>query len=216
MRCAMLRAVPIVLLLTGSLTAVTAQSPAHYSPKLKQKQPAPSLKIDPLPPLSVRERAIQFLDRFTFGARPGDVDRVLALGPDKWLDQQLEPETIKDTVLDRRLADFPTLKMTPQQALATFPDRGTIQRVVEGKQPMPTDPLLASMYEVLGYKGRAQMAASKPGATDLSDAEKAAEKQQGQITASRVAGQLLALPRGQRMATLIALPVEDRSAFATF
>jgi hypothetical protein len=51
-------------------------------------------------------------------------------------------------VLDKRLADFPTLNMTPEQALAAFPDRGTIQRIVDGKQPMPTDPMLTAMYEV--------------------------------------------------------------------
>jgi uncharacterized protein (DUF1800 family) len=207
----MRRAVPILLI--SASVAVTAQVPRHAA---HPKPVAPAVERDALTPLTERERAIQLLDRFTFGARPGDVDRVLALGPDKWLDQQLHPETIKDSALDRRLVDFPTLAMTPEQALATFPDRGTIQRVLDGKQPMPTDPLLASVYEVQLYKLRAQMAASKPGATDLSDAEKAAEKQQGQITAARIAGQLLALPRNQRMAALLATPAEDRSAFATY
>jgi uncharacterized protein (DUF1800 family) len=167
-------------------------------------------------PLTDRERALQLLDRFTFGTRPGDVDRVLAVGLDNWIDQQLHPEAIKDAPLDRRLADFPTINMTPQQALATFPDRGTIQRITDGKQPMPTDPLLASMYEVQISKLRQQIAAGKPGAADMSDAEKSADKQQGQITAARVAGELLAMPRGQRIGALIATPVEDRSAFATY
>src|SRR5438067_2295707 len=212
----MRRALPILLLLAGFLAAAAAQSPGRHTAKPKPKQSTPAVQPDTLTPLTDRERAIQFLDRFTFGARPGDLDRVLAVGPDKWLDQQLHPEAIKDATLDRRLADFPTLNMTPEQALAIFPDRGTIQRIVDGKQPMPTDPLVTSMYEVLIYKHRAQMAASRPGAADLSDAEKAAEKQQGQITASRIAGQLLALPRGQRMLTLLAMPVEDRSAFATY
>ena len=211
----MRRALPI-LLLSGALAAIaqTPSSPRHASkPRTKTAVPAVS---DTLTPLTDRERAIQLLDRFTFGAQPGDIDRVLAMGTDKWLDQQLHPETIKDAALGHRLADFPTLGMTPAQALATFPDRGTIQRIADGKQPMPTDPLLASMYEVQLYKLREQMAASKPGAADMSDAEKAADKQQGQITASRIAGQLLALPRGQRMATLVAMPIEDRAAFATY
>ena len=213
----MRRALPI-LLLSGCLAAVAqTPSPARHSARPKPKSAAPAAAApDALTPLTERERAIQLLDRFTFGARPGDIDRVLAMGPDKWLDQQLHPETIKDPALDRRLADYPTLGMTPAQALATFPDRGTIQRIADGKQPMPTDPLLASLYEVQLYKLREQMAASKPGATDMSDAEKAAEKQQGQITASRIAGELLALPRGQRMTTLLAMSVEDRAAFATY
>ncbi|MGE0493843.1 MAG: DUF1800 domain-containing protein [Vulcanimicrobiota bacterium] len=40
--------------------------------------------------LTRREAAAHLLSRFTFGARPGEVDQVLAMGLDKWLDQQLD------------------------------------------------------------------------------------------------------------------------------
>jgi uncharacterized protein (DUF1800 family) len=182
-----------------------------------QKQAA---KSEALAPLDERARALQMLDRFTFGPRPGDVDRVMAMGADKWFAQQFHPETIKDPALDGRLADFPTLNMTPEQALMVFPDRGTIQRVADGKQPMPADPLLAAMYEVQIAKLRKEADARKvdTGGNPLSepsDAEKAADKQEGQITAARVAGELFALPKNQRMAALIAMPVEDRIAFTS-
>ena len=91
-------------------------------------------------------------DRFTFGARPGDVDRVLAMGGDKWFEQQLNPDAIPNAALDRRLADFPTLNMTAEQALTVFPSRVTLQQVASGVRPMPTDPLLAAEYEVLEAK----------------------------------------------------------------
>ena len=161
------------------------------------------------------------LDRFTFGARPGDVDHVMAVGADKWFEQQLNPDAIKDPALDRRLADFPTLNMTPEQALMQFPDRGTIQRVADGKQPMPADPLLAAMYEVQVAKLRKEAEARRVDVAgnplaEPSDAEKAAEKQEGQISAARIAGELFALPKNQRMTALIAMPVEDRIAFTGF
>ena len=170
-------------------------------------------------PLTERERALQLLDRFTFGPRPGDVDRVLAIGADNWFEQQLNPDAIKDPALDRRLADFPTLNMTPEQALQVFPDRGTIQQVADGKRPMPADPLLAAMYEVQVAKLRKEQAARKVDANgnlppEPSDAEKAAAKQQDQILAARIAGELFAMPKNQRMAALIQMPVEDRIAFA--
>jgi uncharacterized protein (DUF1800 family) len=169
-------------------------------------------------PLNERERALQILDRFSFGLRPGDVDHVVAMGVDKWFEQQLNPDTIKDPVLDRRLADFPTLNMTPEQALALFPDRGVVQRVADGKQPAPTDPLLAAMYEVQIAKLRKEAESRKFNGKgnpppELSDAEKAADKQQGQITAARIAGDLFALPKNQRIAALIQMPVDDRIAF---
>ena len=44
--------------------------------------------------------------------------------------------------------------------------------------------------------------------------EKAAKKKVDQATAARIAGELFALPKQQRMAALIKVPVEDRAAFA--
>ena len=191
-----------------------------FAARGKAATPKPEAsKAVPLVPLTERERALQILDRFTFGPRPGDVDRVLAMGVDKWFEQQLNPDAIKDLALDKRLADFPTLNMTPEQALTLFPDRGTIQRVADGKQPMPTDPLLAAMYEVQVAKLRQQASLTPDASGNLppepSDAEKAADKQEGQITAARIAGELYAMSKNQRMPALIQMPVEDRIAFTS-
>ena len=37
------------------------------------------------------KRIVHALNRFTFGVRPGDVDRVRTEGLDKWFDEQLHP-----------------------------------------------------------------------------------------------------------------------------
>jgi uncharacterized protein (DUF1800 family) len=39
------------------------------------------------------------LNRVTFGARPGDVDNVRAIGLDAWIDQQLHPERVTDSAV---------------------------------------------------------------------------------------------------------------------
>ena len=62
--------------------------------------------------LTERERAIHALDRLGFGARPGDVDRVLQTGVDVWINQQLHPEDIPDRAVDARLQQYPTLAMS--------------------------------------------------------------------------------------------------------
>src|SRR5919206_2586268 len=62
--------------------------------------------------LTERQRAEHALNRLGFGARPGDVDRVVAIGVDKWIDQQLHPERIDDSAVTARLAAFNTLKMS--------------------------------------------------------------------------------------------------------
>jgi uncharacterized protein (DUF1800 family) len=205
---------------TGAAAATNAPKTAKaQAGRPRTATPRPEAK-QTLIPLTERQRAVQMLDRFTFGPRPGDVDAVMAMGVEKWFNLQLSPEAIKDPALDRRLADFPTLNMTPEQALTVFPDRGTIQRVADGKQPMPADPLLAAMYEVQIAKLRKEAEQRKVDSAghamaEPSDAEKAADKQEGQIIAARVAGELFALPKTQRMAALIQMPVEDRIAFTS-
>jgi uncharacterized protein (DUF1800 family) len=62
--------------------------------------------------LSERQRAMHALDRLAFGARPGDVDRVLTIGVDAWIEQQLHPEKIADRALEARLATYETLRMS--------------------------------------------------------------------------------------------------------
>ena len=92
------------------------------------------------------------LNRFTFGARPGEVERVLAEGPDQWFEEQLNPAAIKDDALAKRLGDFPTLGLPADQALLRFPDRGAVEQVAKGLRPYPADPMLAALYEVQVWK----------------------------------------------------------------
>ena len=181
--------------------------------------PAPATKSVALIPLMPRERVVQLLDRFAFGPRPGDVDRVLAMGADRWVEQQMNPNAINDNALNKRLADYPTLGMTPLQAVTVFPDRPQVYAVADGKVPYPTDPQLNAVYEVQVYKWdqerdrkRGGMATGVP-RPELTDAEKAAQKDKDKATAARIAGELFAMPKEQRMAALIAMPVEDRIAF---
>ena len=61
-----------------------------------------------LQPLSETERIAHVLSRLTFGARPGDAERVAAMGVKRWIDQQLRPAKIDDSVLDLALAPLPS------------------------------------------------------------------------------------------------------------
>ncbi len=194
---------------------------AQKKPAAKPKPPA-AAKPAPLPPLTEQERAQQLLNRFTFGPRPGDLEQVLAITPEKWFEQQLNPASVPDPVLDKRLNDYPTLNMQPEQALLLFPDRGTIQQVADGKRPYPADPNLAAMYEVQVYKYNKDLDAKKinangqPTITPPTEAELAEQKKADQAAAARIAGDLFTLPKSQRMAALINLPVPDRIAFTTY
>ena len=83
------------------------------------------------------------LNRFTFGARPGEVDQVLAVGADVRFEQQLRPDAIKDAAWSRRQADFPTLSMSSEQALAVYADRGVIQQESTHERSISAGPVLA-------------------------------------------------------------------------
>src|ERR1700735_1972769 len=94
------RTFALVVLLSMAVLPLRAQTDSDSSaPDPAQKKAAqtfaakakvaPTAKVAALKPLTPRERTLQLLNRFTFGPRPGEVDRVLALGSDKWLDQQL-------------------------------------------------------------------------------------------------------------------------------
>jgi len=61
------------------------------------------------------------LNRLAFGARPGDVEAVRAMGVDAWIDRQLYPERIPDAASEQFVARFATLGKTGEQLLADAP-----------------------------------------------------------------------------------------------
>src|SRR5438270_8349084 len=63
------------------------------------------------PQMDESKRAVHVLNRLAFGPRPGDVEKVAAMGVDKWIEQQLRPDKIDDSGLQARLAPFRTLQM---------------------------------------------------------------------------------------------------------
>jgi uncharacterized protein (DUF1800 family) len=54
-----------------------------------------------------RRAATHLLNRLGYGPRPGDIDRVMAMGLDRYILQQLDPDSDPD--LERRLDELPTL-----------------------------------------------------------------------------------------------------------
>ena len=80
------------------------------------------LKGLPIVSLTEDEAILHALNRLGFGPRPGDLDRVKEMGLQKWIEQQLHPNSIDDSALQARLERFPTLKMSSAQLLNEFPE----------------------------------------------------------------------------------------------
>jgi len=160
-------------------------------------------------PNEERARAIQALNRFTFGPRPGDVDRVVAMGVDKWIDQQLDPASIDDHQLDTRLAPLRTLGMSPRELAENFPPQPVIRQIADGKQPMPRDPERRAIYQAQLVRFREKQE-KKSGDLEQSDmgmrSEALSEEQRSQL--------LSALP-DQRMRALFGLTPEEQINFVS-
>src|ERR1043165_7577791 len=79
-----------------ALCAAAIQSPARA-------QMSPQRELLP------EQQIQQVLNRVGFGPRPGDVAKVRAMGVDKWIDMQLQPERIDDAQADALMAHYPPL-----------------------------------------------------------------------------------------------------------
>jgi uncharacterized protein (DUF1800 family) len=75
----------------------------------------------PITQLTEDEAILHALNRLGYGPRPGDIDHIRQIGLEKWIDQQLHPESIDDSAFDQRLEKYPTLNMSSRELLAQFP-----------------------------------------------------------------------------------------------
>jgi len=74
------------------------------------------------------EQVRHVLNRLAFGARPGDVAAVSSLGVDKWIDAQLNPSSVPDTLAERLLGGFETQKKKAYELLADHIDPQELQQ----------------------------------------------------------------------------------------
>ena len=98
-------------------------SPAVATPAAKDKKPKPdpALKGLPITELSADEAILHALNRLAYGPRPGDIERVKQMGLAKWIDQQLNPNSIDDKAVEARLQEYPTLRMSTAKLIAEYP-----------------------------------------------------------------------------------------------
>ena len=77
--------------------------------------------------LSEKEAAAHLLGRFSFGARPGEIDEVVQMGLEKWLQQQLDGK-LPDEEVARRLTGYDALALNNETISNTYLNAGQIVR----------------------------------------------------------------------------------------
>lgn len=84
---------------------------------------APDFQDDPAA-LNERERASHLLSRLSYGARPGEADKLIAMGTEAWLKDQLKQADSRDPRLKEWLSEYDTLGLTVREcAEFTFTER---------------------------------------------------------------------------------------------
>ena len=100
---------------------------------------ADSIKESKAKKLTEEQRIIHVLNRLGFGARPGDVERVKAIGIENYISQQLNPEKISDTVAENKVKDLSVLTMTTAELYEKFPQPGQLLRQLQARGVLPSD-----------------------------------------------------------------------------
>ncbi len=89
--------------------------------------------------LTEEQRILHVLNRLGFGARPGDVERVKAIGLESYISQQLNPDKISDPVAEAKIKDLGTLMMTTAQLYEKYPQPGQLVRQLQRRGDLPAD-----------------------------------------------------------------------------
>ena len=167
--------------------------------------------------LTEEQRALHALNRLTFGPRPGDLQKVMDTDVDDWIERQLHPDEISNSVLDGKLGQFRTLRMSIRDMVQTFPNNNLVKAAAAGKVPLPTDPLKRSIYEVqisLLNERQKQDQLARDGKAPDADTKSQIDKQ-NQDVVSNQADQILALSKEKRMPAIVEMPIEERRIFVS-
>lgn len=85
-------------------------------------------------PLTEDQKILHVLNRLGFGARPGDIAKVKAMGIDKYIDQQLNPASISDTVVDAKVKGLDIFSMSTAEVFAKYPNPGALLQQLQGNK----------------------------------------------------------------------------------
>lgn len=159
------------------------------------------------PVMTPDQKITHALNRLTFGPRTGDAEKVRALGLEKWLDLQLQPENIAENPdLQARLAPLDTLNLSTAEMLRRYPSRAAVKAIQDGRLDLPEDPFTRAAFEIA--MNRAKKAEAKGPEPETKPVDLPADFPQSprerveyldNLPADQLAKVLQALPQGQKM-----------------
>jgi uncharacterized protein (DUF1800 family) len=113
--------------------------------------------------LTQDQRILHVLNRLGFGARPGDVERVKAMGVDKYIELQLNPDKIDDSASEAKLQNLETLRMSTAELYEKYPQPGQLLKQLQKRDALPADLAAARENRVKGGANAANTNQAKTG-----------------------------------------------------
>jgi uncharacterized protein (DUF1800 family) len=93
-----------------------------------------------------QQAAARLLDRFSFGAKPGQVEAVVNMGLENWLEQQFAANQPNEG-LNKRLAAFKSLSLTNDTIVNTYLNAGQVIRLATRKGIIHKDSIKGDQKE---------------------------------------------------------------------
>ena len=153
-------------------------------------------------PLPKDQRVEQALNRLTFGAQPGDEERVKSIGLNKWIDLELHPNRIRENpVLTAKLKELDSLFMSSREMVQNYPAPQMVRQMVNGGLPYPSDPDRRMMIQKLVARFERRQQKGQNGESDPELARLLTADQMRQLRAGT--------PE-QRLAAFEAIPIDQR------
>jgi uncharacterized protein (DUF1800 family) len=142
--------------LTGLLCGLMVFPQAGFAAAAPSAPGAPEPKLPKRPvrqaPLTQQERVLHALNRFTFGPRPGDVERVEQMGLQNWFMQQLQPEKIDDSAFEQRMNEYPLLRLKQADLMYQFPSQAMLRMAERRDVPIPHERVVHAIFEDARYE----------------------------------------------------------------
>lgn len=83
-------------------------------------------------PLTEEQKIVHVLNRLAFGARPGDIERIKALGLQKYIDQQLDAASINDSTLESKVERLEIFDLSTSELFAKYPNPTALLQMIDG------------------------------------------------------------------------------------
>ncbi len=106
---------------------------AMFSPLFSTGANAQTMANTKLKPLTEDQKILHVLNRLGFGAREGDVEKVKAIGINKYIEQQLNPSSISDPIADAKVKNLDVLNLSNQELFTKYPNQAAVLMAVAQK-----------------------------------------------------------------------------------